>query len=240
MFKNLFKKKKNNRQCYQLISNQKLKSPIFEQYRAICTNIEFAVVDKKNSSLVVTSANPGEGKTITAANLAVVFAERGKKVLLIDADMRKPTMHIILQTDNVFGLTNVLTHNKQLESCIQKTAVKNLCFLPCGAIPANPFDLLGSESMHELLNRTYGMYDLVILDSPPILAVTDARIIANQCEASIFVIRSGITEKKDAIKTAGLLKKTNGKFLGVILNDFVPKGLNHYYGINECKEYSTH
>ena len=230
IFKSLFRKKKKIRQCYQLITNQKLKSPIFEQYRNIRTNIEFAVVDKKIQSLMVTSANPGEGKTTTAANLAVVVSEQGKKVLLIDADMRKPTVHIMFQVDNVFGLTNVLTHNKQLESCIQKTVIKNLHCLPCGPIPANPTDLLGSESMHELLNRTYSMYDLVIFDLPPILPVADARIIANQCNASLFVIRSGVTKKEDAIKAAGLLKKTNGKFLGVILNDSVPEGLNHYYG----------
>ncbi|MDZ4417108.1 CpsD/CapB family tyrosine-protein kinase [Bacillus cereus] len=226
-------KKKDTRQRYQLISHQKSKSPIFEQYRNIRTNTEFTVVDKNIQSLMVTSANPGEGKTTTAAYLAVVFFEQGKKVLLIDANLRKPTVHIIFQIDNIFGLTNVLTHNEQLGNCIQKTSVNNLHCLPCGSIPPNPADLLGSEAMHELLNSTCSMYDLVILDLPSILAVTDARIIANQCNASLIVIRSGMTIREDVMKATELFKKTDEKFLGVILNDCVPKGFNHYYGSTE-------
>ena len=124
---NLFKKK-NHRQRRQLIAHQQPKSPISEQYRNIRTNVEFAAVDTNLHSLMVTSANPSEGKTTTTANMAVVFAQQGKKVLLIDADMRKPAMHQMFQVDNIFGLTNVLTHSERLEKCVQTTSVDNLHF----------------------------------------------------------------------------------------------------------------
>ncbi|MFJ8526843.1 CpsD/CapB family tyrosine-protein kinase [Bacillus sp. NPDC094106] len=233
VLKSLFKKKKNHRQRRQLIAHQQPKSPISEQYRNIRTNIEFAAVDTNFQSLIVTSANSGEGKTITAANMAVVFAQQGKKVLLIDADMRKPALHQMFQVDNIFGLTNVLTQSKHFEMCIQKTSVDNLHFLSCGPIPPNPAELLGSKSMQELLTQAYSMYDLVIIDMPPILAVTDAQIMANQCDASVLVVRSGSTEKGATVKAKGLLESAKGKLLGVVLNDCErEQSLYYYHGTN--------
>ncbi|HDR7135417.1 TPA: CpsD/CapB family tyrosine-protein kinase [Bacillus cereus] len=230
---NLFKKKKNHRQRRQLIAHQQPKSPISEQYRNIRTNVEFAAIDTNLHSLMVTSANPSEGKTTTTANMAVVFAQQGKKVLLIDADMRKPAMHQMFQVDNIFGLTNVLTHSERLEKCVQTTLVDNLHFLACGPIPPNPAELLGSKSMKELLGQAYSMYDLVIFDMPPILAVTDAQIMANVCDASILVVRSESTEKETAVKAKGLLESAKGKLLGVVLNDRErEQGLYYYYGAN--------
>lgn len=229
----LFKKKKNQRQRRQLIAHQQPKSPISEQYRNIRTNIEFASVDTNLHSLIVTSANPSEGKTTTTANMAVVFAQQGKKVLLIDADMRKPAMHQMFQVDNIFGLTNVLTHSERLEKCVQTTSVDSLHFLACGPIPPNPAELLGSKSMQELLAQAYSMYDLVIFDLPPILAVTDAQIMANVCDASILVVRSESTEKETAVKAKGLLESAKGKLLGVVLNDRESEqGSYYYYGAN--------
>ncbi|WP_439033498.1 CpsD/CapB family tyrosine-protein kinase [Bacillus paranthracis] len=231
--KKVFGRKKNYRQRRQLIAHQKPKSPIAEQYRNIRTNVEFAAIDTNIRSLMVTSANPSEGKTTTTANLAVVFAQQGKKVLLIDAEMRKPAMHQMFQMNNIFGLTNVLTHNDRFEKCVQQTSVDNLHFLPCGPIPPNPAELLGSNSMKELLEKVYGMYDLVILDLPPMLAVADAQIMANQCDASIFVIRSEVTKKEDAVKAKGLLQSAKGKLLGVVLNDCErEENLYYYYGVN--------
>ncbi len=231
--KKVFGRKRNYRQRRQLIAHQKPKSPIAEQYRNIRTNVEFAAIDTNIRSLMVTSANPSEGKTTTTANLAVVFAQQGKKVLLIDAEMRKPAMHQMFQMNNIFGLTNVLTHNDRFEKCVQQTSVDNLHFLPCGPIPPNPAELLGSNSMKELLEKVYDMYDLVILDLPPMLAVADAQIMANQCDASILVIRSEVTKKEDAVKAKGLLQSAKGKLLGVVLNDCEREGnLYYYYGVN--------
>ncbi|MEG7865358.1 CpsD/CapB family tyrosine-protein kinase [Bacillus paranthracis] len=229
----MYLKRKNHRQRRQLIAHQQPKSPISEQYRNIRTNVEFASVDTNLHSLMVTSANPSEGKTTTTANMAVVFAQQGKKVLLIDADMRKPAMHQMFQVDNIFGLTNVLTYSERLEKCVQTTSVDNLHFLACGPIPPNPAELLGSKSMQELLAQAYSTYDLVIFDLPPILAVTDAQIMANVCDASILVVRSESTEKETAVKAKGLLESAKGKLLGVVLNDRErEQGLYYYYGAN--------
>lgn len=233
VLKSLFKKKKNHRQRRQLIAYHQPKSPISEQYRNIRTNIEFASVDRKIHSLMVTSANPSEGKTTTTSNIAVVFAQQGKRVLLVDADLRKPATHQMFQVENIFGLTNVLTAGERLEKCIQKTAVDKLDFLPSGPIPPNPAELLGSNAMKELLSQTYSLYDLVIFDLPPILPVTDAQIMANQCDASVLVVRSEQTEKEAALKAKTLLESAKGKLLGVVLNDREREhSLYYYYGAN--------
>ncbi|PFA18419.1 tyrosine protein kinase [Bacillus cereus] len=222
-------KKKAIRGRRQLIAYEQPKSSVSEQYRNIRTNIEFASVDKKIRSLIVTSANSSEGKTTTAANLAVVFAQQGKKVLLIDADLRKPALHQMLQIDNMFGLTSVLTRSKTLEACVKKTQIGSLDFLPCGPIPPNPAELLGASSMKDLLSEAYGTYDLVVFDTSPILPVTDAQIMANQCDASVLVIRSGATEKEAALKAKQALDSAQGKLLGVVLNDKEQNGSEYYY-----------
>ncbi|MGF9964004.1 CpsD/CapB family tyrosine-protein kinase [Bacillus rhizoplanae] len=231
--KGLFKKNSNHRQRRQLIAHNQPKSPVAEQFRNIRTNIEFAAVDTNIQSLMVTSANPSEGKTTTTGNIAVVFAQQGKRVLLVDADLRKPAMHQMFQVDNIFGLTNVLTHSERLEKCVQTTDVENLYFLPCGPIPPNPAELLGSKVMEEFIGQASNMYDLIIFDLPPILPVTDAQIMASQCDASLLVVRSEQTEKEAALKAKTLLESAKGKLLGVVLNDRErEQSLYYYYGAN--------
>ncbi|EOQ11110.1 CpsD/CapB family tyrosine-protein kinase [Bacillus cereus] len=234
MFKGQFFKKKNQTtQRRKLITHSNPKSPIAEQFRNIRTNIEFASIDKKIRSLVVTSANPSEGKTVTTSNLAVVFAQQGKNVLLIDGDLRKPVLHQMLQVDNIFGLTNMLTHNQTLHECIHKTDIPHLDFISCGTIPPNPAELLSSNNMKNLLSQIYSIYDLVIFDLPPILPVSDAQIMANQCDASILVLRSSKTEKSAALKAKKLLESANGKLLGAVLNDHgTTESAYYYYGEN--------
>ncbi|KXY71813.1 MULTISPECIES: CpsD/CapB family tyrosine-protein kinase [Bacillus] len=226
-------KKKKVRQRRQLIAHAQSNSAIAEQYRNIRTNIEFAAVDKPIQSLLIASPTSEAGKTTTAANIAVVFAQQGKKVLIVDTDLRKPVLHELFQVDNKFGLTSTLTGTQILEDCIKRTEVNGLYLLPCGPIPPNPAELLGSETMKETISHLHQIYDFIIFDTPPILSVSDAQILANQCDSSLLVIRCGVTEKNDALKAKNILENTQGKLLGVVLNDREQqKGEPYYYSQN--------
>ncbi|AST08054.1 capsular biosynthesis protein [Anoxybacillus flavithermus] len=212
-----------------LITKTNPKSPISEQYRTIRTNIQFSVVDRPLRSIMVTSSAPAEGKSTTVANLAVVFAQQGKKVLLIDADLRKPTVHYTFRKDNHVGLTNVLTKQAALHIAVKETEVENLFVLTSGPIPPNPAELLGSAAMEELLAEAYDQFDVVLFDTPPVLAVTDAQILANQCDGTILVVQSGKTEIEAAQKAKELLLAAKGKLLGVVLNQKKQKESSYYY-----------
>ncbi|MEK4027774.1 CpsD/CapB family tyrosine-protein kinase [Pseudobacillus sp. FSL P4-0506] len=212
-----------------LITEMDPRSPISEQYRTIRTNILFSAVDQEIRSLLVTSAGPGEGKSTTAANLAIVFAQQGKKVLLVDADMRKPTMHYTFNFMNTVGLTNVLAKQKSLAAAVKETTVQDLAVLLSGPIPPNPAELLGSRMMAEFLKEAYRSYETIIFDTPPVLAVTDAQVLANQCDGTLLVINSGKTEVDGAIKAKELLQAAKAKPLGVVLNNRKLKETNYYY-----------
>lgn len=213
----------------KLVTQISPKSPISEQYKTIRTNINFSSVDREMRSIMVTSSGPGEGKSTTAANMAVVFAQQGKSVLLVDADMRKPTAHYTFNVTNTFGLTTVLTRQKMLREVIHPTEVEHLDLLTCGPVPPNPAELLSSRSMEEFLVDVYADYDMVIFDTPPVLAVTDAQVLANQCHGSILVVSSGTTEIEGAQKAKELLQSGKGKLLGVILNNREIKDTSYYY-----------
>ena len=223
------KKKPNiNSNKRNLITYFNSLSPISEQYKTIRTNIQFST-DQGIRSIVVTSSGPGEGKSTTVANLAVTFAQQGKKTLLIDGDLRKPTVHYTFQVENQSGLTNVLTKRDDLLSCIQQTEVDHLSVLTTGPIPPNPAELLGSQAMKELLNHAMENFDMILIDTPPVLAVTDAQILANQCDGTILVIKSGETQVDAAMKAKELLIAANGKLLGTVLNQKRIQDSNYYY-----------
>jgi protein-tyrosine kinase len=212
-----------------LITVTNPKSPISEQYRTIRTNIQFSTVDKDIRSIMVTSSGPGEGKSTTTANLAVVFAQQGKKVLMIDGDLRKPTVHYTFRLNNHIGVTNVLTKQTSLENAIRETDQENLFILPSGPIPPNPAELLGSRAMGEMLANAYELFDLVIFDTPPVIAVTDAQVLANQCNGVVLVVSSGKTENEMAVRAKELLINANAKLLGVVLNNKQQKESQYYY-----------
>ncbi|PEZ03478.1 tyrosine protein kinase [Bacillus sp. AFS018417] len=203
----------------KLVAHYEPKSQIAEQYRNIRTNIQFTAVDSDVRSIVVTSSCTGEGKTTTIANLAVVFGQQGKQVLVIDADMRKSKLHEMFHIHNQFGLTNVLSGQASFEQCVHKTEIENVSFLPSGPIPPNPAELLSFRMMGEMLEQAYAAFDIVLIDTPPVLAVTDAQIVANRCDGIILVVRSEVTEKAQIVKTKQLLDNASGKLLGVVLND---------------------
>ncbi|EOO33019.1 tyrosine protein kinase [Bacillus cereus] len=211
--------RKKRKPLRQLITHKEPKSRIAEQYRNIRTNIEFTSVDNHIRSIIVTSVDPGDGKTTTIANLAVVFGQQGKKVLLIGADLRKPTLQNLFAAYSPNGLTNLLSGQTSFVQCIQKTDIENVYIMSAGPIPPNPAELLGYRKMDEVLLEAYKMFDIVLIDTPPVMAVTDAQILANKCDGVVLVARSEKTEKDKLIKVKQILDKASGKLLGVILND---------------------
>ncbi|WP_064777944.1 CpsD/CapB family tyrosine-protein kinase [Bacillus siamensis] len=189
-----------------------------EQYRTIRTNIEFSSVDTEVKSLLITSAGPEEGKSTTAANLAVVFAQQGKKVLLIDADLRKPTVHFTFKLDNGTGLTSLLLQQIPFQKAVLRAKEANLDILTSGPIPPNPAELLSTGAMRDLLSEASAVYDKVILDTPPVLAVADTKILGSYTDGAIMVISSGKTDKEKATKAKEALDYCPCKLLGAVMN----------------------
>ncbi|WP_138419850.1 CpsD/CapB family tyrosine-protein kinase [Aquibacillus sediminis] len=223
------KKQSNVNTTRHLITKTNPRSPISEQYRTIRTNLQFSSVDTELRSMLITSSGPAEGKSSVVSNLAIVFAQQGKKVLLIDADMRKPTMHYTFRLDNRQGLSSVLVGETALAETVVNSGVDNLDILSCGPIPPNPSELLGSKAMGKMLKEAMANYDLVIFDTPPVLAVTDAQILANICDGVLMVVRSKKTEYEAAKKAQQSLEPAKAKMLGVVLNDREQKKSNYYY-----------
>ncbi|WP_286676292.1 CpsD/CapB family tyrosine-protein kinase [Peribacillus asahii] len=227
----MFGKKKRKEQPLNrtLITHTDPRSPIAEQYKTIRTNIEFSSVSESIRSIVVTSSGPAEGKSTTVSNLSVVFAQQGKKVLLIDADLRKPTAHYTFRKENRVGLTNVLTKQMELSKAVSKTDIENLYLLTSGPIPPNPAELLGSKAMTELLDGALQSFDMVLFDTPPVLAVTDAPILASKCDGTILVVHSNQTATEAAKKAKELLMAAQAKIIGSVLNDKQQKESHYYY-----------
>jgi len=227
----MLRRKNQSRQTKirHLITKLNPLSPISEQFRTIRTNLQFASVDEALESVVVTSSEPSEGKSLTVANLAIVYAQQGKRVLLIDADLRKPTVHYTFRLDNLTGLSTVLVGEESFNNTVQVSDVDNLDVITSGPIPPNPSELLGSKRMKHFIQEANRVYDLVIIDSPPVLAVTDAQVLANLVDGSLLVVRSGQTEYETAEKAKEALERSTSKLLGTVLNDLPKKGSSSYY-----------
>lgn len=213
----------------KLITQLNPKSPISESYVKLRTNIEFSAVDHPIQVIMVTSANPGEGKSTSSANLAVVYAQAEKKVLLIDADLRKPTMHHYFMVSNRSGLTNVLTQQLVLDAAIKDTSVEGLQVLPSGPTPPNPSELLSSQRMADLMRELRQRYDVIIVDTPPLMAVADAQIVSRLCDGSLLVMKSGFVKRDIAVKAKASLEHAKSRILGVVLNNMNRKTADSYY-----------
>ena len=201
-----------------LITHYNPTSPISEQYRIIRTNIQFASIDKPMKNIVVTSAAPETGTTTTIANLGVVIAQQDKKVLLVDADLRSPSLHMLFRHNNKVGLTNVLTDMFSTEEAITRTPIKNLDLLTCGPLPPNPSELLSSKRMEQVIHQLGTYYDFLLFDSPPIINYSDTQILANICDGSLLVLKSGKTKKDEAAIATSNLVNCQAKLIGAVLN----------------------
>ncbi|MDZ5710904.1 CpsD/CapB family tyrosine-protein kinase [Jeotgalibacillus haloalkalitolerans] len=226
------KKRKKMHQKRILLTLSDPRAVISEQFRTIRTNIKFSAIDQTIKSIVITSSEAEEGKSTVAANLAVVFAQEGKKTLLIDADLRKPTVQYTFNLMNTTGLTSVLSHQVSFGQAVHKTHLSELDVLTSGPIPPNPSELLSSRAMENLMKEVKEEYDMVIFDSPPVIIVTDAQLLANQCDGSILVVRSNHTDKEKVMKAKELLNSANTRILGAVLNDkkVINNNYYQYYG----------
>ncbi len=213
----------------KLLSNFTDIPHLFEAYRTLQLNFSFVNTDKQIKCILVTSARAGEGKTLTAINMAQIFARAGTKTLLIDCDLRRPMVHKILNLNQEPGLTNLLIHDSDLDVVIQKLADQNLSILTCGTLPPNPSEILNSTSMAKLLLQFRTEYDLVILDTPPVIAVTDSIILGTKADGVCLVVESGKTAPEVVIRAKKILEKSGIRIIGIILNNVNLKNTYGYY-----------
>jgi capsular exopolysaccharide synthesis family protein len=214
-------------------------SDVAESYRTIRTALYFGSPAGAVRTLLITSPAPGEGKSTLASNLAIAMAQAGNRILLLDADFRKPTQHKTFEIEKHIGLSTVLANQQTLEEAIRPTMVNGLDVLPCGPIPANPSEILNSQMFADVLDSLAERYDHVLVDSPPVMPVTDARILAANCDATLLALRAEKSTRRSATYARDVLRSVGARLLGVVVND-VPrrKGLyGYYYSDSEIYRY---
>ncbi len=207
------------------------RSPLSEAYRTLRTNLDFSSLDKPLHSLLVTSAGPNEGKSTTLANLAVVTAQAGKRVILVDCDLRRPAMHRLFGTANDEGLTTMARDEATLQQPpLQATGVDDLWLLPSGPLPPDPTRLLGSRRMEEIIAALLQQADAVLFDAPPVTVVTDAAVLATKMDGVVLVFSAGTTRRDHARMAKDRLEKVNANVVGVVLNNArFDMGWQQYY-----------
>lgn len=213
-----------------LIVESKPKCAEAEAYRTLRTNIQYSSVSKKIKTLLVTSSDSKDGKSTVCSNLALTFSQDGQSVIVLDCDFRKPSIHKFFNISNSSGITDILIGEEKLEETIQyynpKTAI-----LPAGNIPPNPSEILGSQSMMNLLSFLSERYDIIIIDSPPVGVVTDAQVISAAVDGTLVVIKAEETKAKRVAEAVNLLKKVDANIIGMVLNEACTnnKKYNDYY-----------
>ena len=209
------------------IVEKKPKSISAEAYRTLRTNIQYSSYDKKIKKILVTSSEPAEGKSTIIGNLAISLSQSENTVIILDCDLRKPTMHKKFKISNEFGVTELLVGKKELKDVIQYRN-KNLHIITSGKIPPNPAEMLASKSMKRLLEQLSNEYDYVLMDTPPLNAVTDAQVLSTEVDGTLIVIRCEKTKKESILTAKNLLQKVNANILGIVFND-VANSINKYY-----------
>jgi len=208
------------------------KSIAAESYRTLRTNIQYSSFDKEYRIIVVTSSEPGEGKSTTAGNLALCMAQGDKKVALIDCDLRKPSLHKKFKVSNLVGLSDVIIGKTDLATAAHRYN-KNLVLLTSGKIPPNPSEMLSSKTMEKLLESLKETFDYIILDTPPVQAVTDSQILSTKADGTILVVKAERTKKDSVENAVNLLKKVNANVIGTVLNGIDVSRNKYYYYYGE-------
>jgi capsular exopolysaccharide synthesis family protein len=220
----------SSRESVELVTYSRPQSQMAESYRALRTSLLLSNLGTPPKVVMITSARPQEGKTTTSINTAVVLAQKGVRVLLIDADLRRPSIHKTLGLGPRTGLSNVLTGSTSLEHAILRSDVlSNLFILPAGTPPPNPAELLASSNMRDLLLDLRDKYDHIVIDTPPTLSVTDAVVLSPRVDAIVLVIRSGQTTKQALRRSRDILMQVNARVTGVLLNAVDLTSPDYYY-----------
>ena len=226
----------------RLITREDPRSPVSEAYRSLRTSLLYTSADKKIKSILISSAGPGEGKTTTVANLAITYANLGKKTILIDTDLRRPVVHKVLDLNKEPGITDYLSGaTDDFQNLVQPTSIENLYVVPSGIIPPNPSELLGSKRMSDLIKNLENHWDMILLDSPPLVAVTDATMVSKEIDQIVMVVKVGQTDKKAFDHTITSLRNVNAPLGGIILNAVTHKNSygSYYYYYQYYHYYST-
>ncbi|SHH46836.1 CpsD/CapB family tyrosine-protein kinase [Clostridium grantii] len=226
-----------------LIVKRDAKSVSAEAYRTLRTNIQYSSVDKEMKTILLTSAGPGEGKSSTTGNLAYTLATVDKKVVIVDCDMRKPSVHKKMRLSNTVGLSNYLAGEVKLEEALQLID-KNIFVITSGPIPPNPADMLGSNKMKALISKLEENFDYVLLDTPPVIAVTDAQVLAGNVDGVVLVVASKQADKDAVVRAKELLLKVGANIIGVVLNKVEMRkgkgyGYQYYYYYGQDDKKST-
>jgi len=221
-----------------LIALSEPRSAASEAFRTLRTNIQFAGLDQPCRSIVVTSAGPEEGKTTSVANFAVVVAQAGSRVCVIDSDLRRPSLHRLLGVDNGRGLTTALVAGLSFAEVAIPSRIPNLFILPSGPLPPNPAELVGSHRMRECLQAATESFDLVLCDSPPVMAVGDATALAALCDGVVLVIQVGRTAHDLLRRVVDQIEAVKGRILGVLLNRADPRRDGYYYAYEAYQRYT--
>jgi capsular exopolysaccharide synthesis family protein len=213
-----------------LITVSEPRSPVSEAYRTLRTSIQFLGLDRDLKTIMITSAGPNEGKSTTLANLAVTFAEAGREVIAVDCDLRRPSLHRLFDIPNEGGLSRAISEDAPLEDVLVTTPIAHLRILPCGLVPPNPSEVLGSQRMNRVIEGLRGLADVILFDAPPTIAVTDAAVLGVKVDGVLLVVSAGKTKRDHALRAKGLLEKVNARVLGVVLNNVKFDGsLYQYY-----------
>ena len=211
-----------------LVVHKDPKSVGSEAFRTLRTNLQFASPDKPLKTILMTSTGPGEGKSTVMANLAIAFAQSGQNTLLVDCDLRRSNVHRIFGMHNGLGLTSHLVGEAGIEQVMMDPGLPNLTVIPAGPIPPNPSEILGSNAMKEFVAKVKSQYDMVLLDAPPVVAVTDAQILSPLADGVLLTVAAGETPKELALQAKSLLQQAQANILGVVLNRLNPEDQKEY------------